>query len=420
MLFETNKTHNNHSEPVGEKTLPDSYNDQPQLFPAEPSDLCSFDEKGIEGVNELESITEPAIVLNSIWVTQENGEQLHLKHFLPQQSQVLISDAESQPGFGRRVFMLHGEAESGRVFYDSNSKGLAWYLARQGYEVFVADLGGRGRSLAPEGEFSTLSVDQIISSAIPRLLQAIANTPLNRGADACFGYGADIWVAHGFGTVMLTAAWARLPEYLRAAQQMVFFSGRRKVISRRKLSRLFLSALGHPLMRKWVAKCNRFPARKLGLGSANESVGWYLNYLNWMNSDKWLSDDGFDYARSMLRQPLPPILHLAAQRDGVYANLRDVRAFIEELGPHDARLLIYDGIGESNRHYNHLSMLLDGSAPDDIFSELSSWLMRGVDRASTDWLDYNATVGRNNRHINLNQEATAESVNMPSSGVLFA
>lgn len=351
--------------------------DQAALFAEEEFEYIS--EKDLAGAitdeNDEGSAPGIDITLNSLWVTQENGEQLHIKHFAPQTSAAhLPGDYESLPGLGRRVFMLHGEAESGRVFYDSKSKGLAWYLAHQGYEVFVADLGGRGRSLVPDGDMSTLSVQQIIHSAIPKLLQAIANKPIEQGEETYFGCGADIWVGHGFGTVMLSAAWASMPDYLRTAQQMIFFSGRRRVTNQKKISQLFSTLLGNPLMQKWVSRCNSFPAKKLGIGSANESVGWYANYLNWMTNPRWLGEDGIDYARTLLVKPLPPILHLAAQQEGVCANLRDARSFINELGPHDARLMVYDKIGDSSRSHNHLSMLLDESAEHDIFPDLADWL----------------------------------------------
>ena len=44
------------------------------------------------------------------------------------------------------VFLLHGSIENGRIFYSENNKGLAPFLARNGYDVYVGDLRGRGKS----------------------------------------------------------------------------------------------------------------------------------------------------------------------------------------------------------------------------------------------------------------------------------
>ena len=42
--------------------------------------------------------------------------------------------------------MLHGAVENGKIFYSEKNKGLASYLAHHGFDVFVADLRGRGLS----------------------------------------------------------------------------------------------------------------------------------------------------------------------------------------------------------------------------------------------------------------------------------
>lgn len=64
---------------------------------------------------------------------QASDYRLHLMHI-------------SQPGQrGIPVLMIHGMVEDGRIFYHPSGKGLGCYLARQGYEVYVADLRGTAR-----------------------------------------------------------------------------------------------------------------------------------------------------------------------------------------------------------------------------------------------------------------------------------
>ena len=61
------------------------------------------------------------IKAESIWVSMPNGEQLHMRHLLPMPSDTDSFSSESP----KRVFMLHGEAECGRIFYHDSGKGLA-------------------------------------------------------------------------------------------------------------------------------------------------------------------------------------------------------------------------------------------------------------------------------------------------------
>ena len=66
---------------------------------------------------------KPTIKTESIWVSMPNGEQLHMRHLQP------LLDTGSP---SKRVFMLHGEVECGRIFYHESGKGAAYYFAEQG------------------------------------------------------------------------------------------------------------------------------------------------------------------------------------------------------------------------------------------------------------------------------------------------
>lgn len=314
---------------------------------------------------------KPIIKTESIWVSMPNGEQLHMRHLLP------LSDTDSSP---KRVFMLHGEVECGRIFYHESGKGAAYYFAEQGYEVFVADLGGRGRSLGCDGEPSSLTVHDIVTDAIPRLLRAATQHCSLSTDDNPYSLPTSIaptiWVAHGFGGVLLSAAWARMSESERTATQMIFFGARRKLQAKHRIANAFVKAFCHPLTAKLVNWHNAFPATRMRLGSADENTHWFRVYADWINSDSWCdSEDGFDYQAALQAHPIPPTLHFATAADKIYSGVADVRAFINELGPHDARMIVADTIGDSKRKYDHLSLLLDPAAVNDIFSDANNWLL---------------------------------------------
>lgn len=334
----------------------------------------------LNGEDEIEPLQ--AVKVYSIWVSTKSGEQLHLRQFRLDglaNNEAIAERTHSDkalPGLGRSVFMLHGEAECGRIYYDNKGNGLAWHLAQQGYEVFVADLGGRGRSLSLEEGVSKLSVYDCIVEAIPLMIQAAGRNSVWCDEQYRF-HGPDIWVGHGFGAVMLSAAWTRLEENLRTARQMIFFSGKRYITQRSNWKNLFVKLLCHRWTEKWVGWKNLFPATRLGLGTADENASWYRTYVNWMQHKSWKCDqDGFDYCQALRNSPLPPTQHIASQSESCLSSLQDIRAFIKELGPHDARLLIMDKMSGDRRSYNHLSMLLDNHAVKDVFEPLSKWLSK--------------------------------------------
>ena len=326
------------------------------------------------------------VEMESIWVSMSNGEQLHLRR-LALSSESQLSDSRLDQAAGafssaleeprqRRVFMLHGEAECGGIFYHLSGRGLAHYLARCGYEVFVADLGARGRSLVTDGGASTLTVHQLIVEAIPRLLRAVEqHAPLTCRHREKYSQPASVWVGHGFGGVLLSAAWARMAPAERCAERMVFFGARRKLTAGHRLARAFVRAFRHPLTARLITWCKVFPAVRLRLGSADENAGWFRVYADWLGSDDWIdSEDGFDYRAALAQSGFPPTLHFAASGDTVYANPSDVRQFVEEIGPHDARLLLLDRVTGSGEQYDHLKMLLHPSAEQDAFDDLAHWL----------------------------------------------
>ena len=315
---------------------------------------------------------------DSLWVSMSNGEQLHLRHFLPSNTADNAEPAE-------RVFMLHGEAECGRIFYGDSGQGLAGYLVSLGYEVFVADLGGRGRSLGAPGRASELTTHQIITDAIPRLLRTIERH--NNDTDAqdtasTVSNKATIWVAHGFGGVLLSAAWARLPESQRSASRMIFFGSRRRFRSSHRWARHFAKVFTHPMMAKLINWHQAFPAKLLKLGSSDESPDWYRCYAKWMSENQWLDpEDNFDYGSALAAHPVPPTLHFAAKADTVFADIEDIRFFINELGTHDARILVLGDIAETKKQYNHLSMLIHPAAISDVFSSLNEWLLEQSEKS---------------------------------------
>src|SRR5215203_377312 len=96
----------------------------------------------------------------SIFIPFRAGEQLHMKRFFT---------GENDPP----VFMLHGSIENGRIFYSASGKGLAPFLASNGYDVFVADLRGRGLSTPSINRHSTYGVHESIMEEIPVFLNKI-------------------------------------------------------------------------------------------------------------------------------------------------------------------------------------------------------------------------------------------------------
>ncbi len=120
-----------------------------------------------EGLNPLYRKADPTSVLQlqlrlergeasdgplhseSIYIDMPGGYQLHMKRFVLELFRKLPLQDSSCPC----AFLLHGAIENGRIFYSNESdtenlKGLGPYMARRGYDVYVADLRGKGSELS--------------------------------------------------------------------------------------------------------------------------------------------------------------------------------------------------------------------------------------------------------------------------------
>ena len=89
---------------------------------------------------------------------KHNQETLHLKRIF-------------QNPNGITVFLMHGSVEDGRIYYSKSGKGLAPFLAQQGYDVFEIDNNHKGICLQLEMvENTTVNVIKISAVCLLYLL----------------------------------------------------------------------------------------------------------------------------------------------------------------------------------------------------------------------------------------------------------
>lgn len=293
----------------------------------------------------------------SMMVSVPSTCQIHLKRF--------ICDKE-QPG--TPVFMLHSNLDDGSIFYGGKHGGLARYLARQGYDVYVADLRGKGKSWPTVNGRSDFGYHQSITEDIPALLKRIIGKR---------GQVPQIWVSHGWGGVLLTAFYARFGDSLCRVAKMVHFGVRRQSLATNARKRFLIEIMWKRVSRLLVWINGYMPAKLLRLGRANESKGNYRDFIQWSDSGKWCdSEDGFCYGEAIQRQQLPPSYYFACKGDKAYGHPDDVRGFIKELGPHDGRMMVLSRRGGNLRDYNHIDMLRHSDCERDHFPLLLNWLQK--------------------------------------------
>lgn len=267
---------------------------------------------------------------------------------------------------GTPLFMLHGAIENGKIFYSDSGRGLAPFLARRGFDVYVGDLRGRGESRPRVSRGSRYGQTEAITEDIPALIDYAAGLR---------GEAPRHWIAHSWGGVLLSSFLARYPERCRPLRSLVYFGSKRCV--RVKNLHRFMKV---DLIWKFACSiltgiCGYLPARRLKIGADDETAKSHRQSVEWVRPSPWIdSEDGFDYRAAIKRIKLPPIWYLAARNDHCLGHPNDVRDFMQEAGEQERRYTLLAKRNGNRRDYDHVTMLTHRDAEIDHFPLVEQWL----------------------------------------------
>ncbi len=280
--------------------------------------------------------------------------QLHLRH-------ISVKDG------GVPVLMVHGAVENGKIFYTNSGKGLGSFLARQGFDVYVLDLRGRGQSSPKIDRHADYGQTETIVDDIP----AVINFITDRCEQSCH------LVAHSWGGVLLASSLARFPELRHQVRSKVCFGTKRSVSVHNPERWLKVDFVWKYLAPKLAAKAGYLDALKLRIGSDSETVASLRDSIAWVKPSRWQDpNDQFNYADAAQKLDWPPIWHIAAKKDGVLGHPRDVKRFAYECVA-DSKEFKFSLLAkkQGNQHdYDHINMLTHPSAEKDHFPSVAEWL----------------------------------------------
>lgn len=297
---------------------------------------------------------ETALFEESIFIPVTDVDRLHIKRF--------YTDSSGIP-----LFLIHGSIENGKIFYSSSGKGLAPYLAQKGFDVFVVDLRGRGKSTPAIDKTATHGLTNTIEEDIPAVARKIKELK---------GDVPQHWLSHSWGGVSLLAYLAKHNKEFNV-KSMVFFASKRH-ISIRTLHKYYLINILWDTMGTFAVWRNGFlPALKIKMGSDNESARCYKETNEWVFQKKWIDwRDKFDYAEALSNQELPPLLLLTGAGDKVLGHPTDCRYMLNEIQSNTAEFRI---IGKNTGHlhdYDHNTILTHPDAPKDQFIMTKDWILK--------------------------------------------
>lgn len=269
-------------------------------------------------------------------------------------------------GHGPAVLMLHGMMSNGRVFYSQSGKGLAPWLAVRGYDVFVADLRGKGGSQPLIDRHARHGQSEMIGVDLPALHAAVLHHAQAKQVH---------WVSHSWGGVVMNSCLLRHPELIAQVPSVVHFAAKRSVRVRNMHKRIEIDLMWNRVLKRLTRWVGYLPARQLRIGSDNETRKTHRQIQAWVEADRWMDeDDRFDYGRAARHVKLPPTLYLAAIKDACRGHPEDVKRFRAESGPHLSRVHVLSKMGGAMHDYDHASIVTHPDAERDQFKLLEAWL----------------------------------------------
>lgn len=287
----------------------------------------------------------------SLFVPQGNAK-LHLRHI-------------SQQKGGIPILMLHGAIENGKIFYTHKGKGLACYLAEQGFDVYVADFRGRGLSIPSIKEQSDHGQHHSITEDIPTLVEFVfnlTNQPMHI-------------VCHSWGGVLFSSSLVRHPEMRDKIRTKLCFGTKRQIMVW-NLERIMSVSLFWKRLAPWLSKKSGYlDAVKFKAGSDSETYTTVMDNIAWVNPSLWRDTvDDFDYAQAAKEFDWPPTWHLTGIKDHALGHAKDVQLFIDECDNKQAKFSNLSIKSGAALDYDHINILTHPLARTDHFPKITEWL----------------------------------------------
>lgn len=254
------------------------------------------------------------------------------------------------------VLATHAMWANAGYFDRPRGEGFATYLAHRGFDVYVLDFRGHGRSERPATGWT---FDDYVRLDLPAALCRIE-------AESGTAPGQVSWVGHSLGGLVGVAAAGVLPELAPAKLVLVTANiWRNAGVARRAFIEAFDASarlLGHA------------PIRALRLGTDDEPAPYVAQLASWVRTGRFLTADGRASYDDTLSRVRSPVLVVVGGRD-VLCRMSEARELAERLGSSERRYLTVSKANGFGFNATHFTLFTSGKATP-VWDEMVSFLCR--------------------------------------------
>jgi oxygen-independent coproporphyrinogen-3 oxidase len=255
------------------------------------------------------------------------------------------------------VLLVHGTFSNRTYFLGTRGRALAFSLAQRGFDIWVAELRGHGRS-GERGRASAWHFEDWIRRDAPALV---------RGVLEGSGNGRLAWLGHSAGGAIGAAFTATGGALCRHIAALVLAA---------TPAPTGLGPIQYPMTALVVAISRilgRFPARALGIGPEDEHGGILTQWLGWNLKGAWIGEDGTDYFGAC-RDVRLPVLAIAGAGDWLMAPARNCKDMLDQMGGTDKTFVVCGRAQGFSADYNHEDILVRSAAQRELWPLIGDWL----------------------------------------------
>ncbi len=263
----------------------------------------------------------------------------------------------AEPRAAPPLLLVHGTFSNHTFFLGTNERGLGRWLQERGYDVWVGELRGHGRS-GEAGRRQRWHFEDWILRDAPALLGGVREATRSEQL---------VWVGHSAGGVIGVAAAGRDESFAAALAGLVLAGAPAPT---------GLGPLQYPMAAAGLALTRllgRFPARLLGIGPEDEHPGIFAQWMSWNLRGRWLGEDGTDYFASAGRITAPT-LALAGGGDRLIAPPGLCRDMLAATASRDRTFVTCGRAHGFLENYNHHRLIASTPAREDVWPLIAGWI----------------------------------------------